>query len=84
VISADMCWIRAETSSHQAVATYGLNEVAKRKDEIPDERDGDNSKEDGRDEEQRSQGRLLARWQSRSWTSKRARKILKQTADEWV
>ena len=52
--------------------------------EVPEEREGaEPGAEDG-DGEQRSQRRFLVQRQSRSWTSERARKILKQAAERWM
>ncbi|KAK6591453.1 hypothetical protein H4I96_12363 [Botrytis cinerea] len=53
-------------------------------DDVSRERERDDQGEEGKDEEQRGQRRLLAQRQSRSWTSERARKILKESAMRWM
>jgi len=47
-------------------------------DDVSRERERGDQGEEGEDEEQRGHKRLLAQRQSRSWTSERARKILKE------
>ncbi|KAK6591445.1 hypothetical protein H4I95_12198 [Botrytis cinerea] len=57
---------------------------ARESDDVSRERERDDQGEEGKDEEQRGQRRLLAQRQSRSWTSERARKILKESAMRWM
>ena len=53
-------------------------------DDVSREGKRDDQGDEGEDEEQRGQKRLLAQRQSRSWTSERARKILKASAMRWM
>lgn len=52
------------------------------KDDVPEEREGESEGEDGN--KNRQQTRLLSQRQPRTWTSERARKILKEAAKRWM
>ena len=78
-------WGDGEKKEHrQWTGPKQKQQTAKESDNVPKERERDNQGEEGEDEEQRGQRRLLAQRQSRSWTSERARKILKESAMRWM
>ena len=83
--SSPFLWGDGEKKEHrQWTGPKRKQQKARESDDVSRERERDDQGEEGEDEEQRGQRRLLAQRQSRSWTSERARKILKESAMRWM
>jgi RecQ family ATP-dependent DNA helicase len=78
-------WGDGEKKEHrQWTGPKRKQQKSRESDDVSRGRERDDQGEEGEDEEQRGQKRLLAQRQSRSWTSERARKILKESAMRWM
>ncbi|KAK6591640.1 hypothetical protein H4I95_12110 [Botrytis cinerea] len=83
--SSPFLWGDGKKKEHrQWTGPKRQQQKARESDDVSRERERDDQGEEGKDEEQRGQRRLLAQRQSRSWTSERARKILKESAMRWM
>ncbi|KAK6591364.1 hypothetical protein H4I95_12233 [Botrytis cinerea] len=83
--SSPFLWGDGKKKEHrQWTGPKRKQQKARESDDVSRERERDDQGEEGKDEEQRGQRRLLAQRQSRSWTSERARKILKESAMRWM
>jgi RecQ family ATP-dependent DNA helicase len=83
--SSPFLWGDGQKKEHrQWTGPKRKQQKARESDDVSRERERDDQGEEGEDEEQGGQKRLLAQRQSRSWTSERARKILKESAMRWM
>ncbi|KAK6591435.1 DNA helicase [Botrytis cinerea] len=80
----ELLWVLMHLCGGQPARAQSYWECGGRIQRTVAERERDDQGEEGKDEEQRGQRRLLAQRQSRSWTSERARKILKESAMRWM
>jgi len=83
--SSPFLWGDGEKKEHrQWTGPKRKQQKSRESNDVSRERERDYQGEEGEDGEQRGQKRLLAQRQSRSWTSERARKILKESAMRWM
>jgi RecQ family ATP-dependent DNA helicase len=80
--SSPFLWGDGQKKEHRQWT--GPKRRQQRADEVPEERGREEPGNESEDEEQSSRERLLAQRQPRSWTSERARHILKQAGVRWM
>lgn len=81
--SSPFLWGDSQKKEHrQWTGPKRKQQKSRERDDIPEERGGELEVQD--ESESRQQTRLLAQRQARTWTSERARKILREAAVRWM